>query len=95
MLPLRDRAPDEPSLTDYDLAQAKRYLRLLDAAAEDADWREVARIVLEIDPIDEPARARTMWETHLARAQWMTREGWKQLLAMDKDGHQYREWRNN
>jgi hypothetical protein len=33
------------------------YLRLLDADAEGADWREVARIVLHIDPDREPERA--------------------------------------
>jgi hypothetical protein len=43
------------------------YLRLLDADAEGADWQEVARIVLHIDPIREPARARKAFESHLAR----------------------------
>jgi hypothetical protein len=56
------------------------YLRLLDAEAEGADWKEVARIVLRIDPAREPRRVRRAWETHLARARWMTEHGWEHLL---------------
>jgi hypothetical protein len=44
-----DTAPDEPFLTGYDMAHLVTYLRLLDADAEGADWREVAAIVLELD----------------------------------------------
>ena len=46
MLPI-SRPPD-PALTPYDREHA--YMRLLDADAEGADWREVAQIVLHIDP---------------------------------------------
>ena len=45
-----DIAPDEPALTPYDEQHAVTYARLLDAEADNADWREVARIVLQIDP---------------------------------------------
>ena len=45
-----DVAPDEPALTPYDEQHAVTYARLLDAEADSADWREVARIVLQIDP---------------------------------------------
>ncbi len=45
-----DLAPDEPTLTPYDEQHAVTYARLLDAEADNADWREVARIVLQIDP---------------------------------------------
>src|ERR1700741_357099 len=51
-------APDEPALTAYDKEHAVTYARLLDAEADNADWREVARIVLRIDPATEPERAR-------------------------------------
>jgi hypothetical protein len=53
-------------------------LRLLAADEEGADWREVGRIVLHIDPENQPVRARQAFETHLA--QWMTR-GRVQALA--------------
>ena len=42
--------------------------------------REVARIVLHIDPATEPDRARRAWESHLARARWMTEQGFRHLL---------------
>src|ERR1700691_2717754 len=75
-----DLAPAERILTGYDEQHLVTYLRLLDAAAEDADWREVARIVLRIDPAREPERARQAWESHLARARWMTEHGYRHLL---------------
>jgi hypothetical protein len=56
------------------------YLRLLDADAEGADWREVANVVLHIDPDRDPERARRAWESHLARAKWMTQSGYRHLL---------------
>ena len=67
-------------LTGYDEQHVVTYLRLLDAARDGADWREVARLVLHIDPSREPDRARRAWETHLARARWMTESGFKHLL---------------
>lgn len=46
-----------------------------DADAEDADWREVAQIVLHIER--EPRRARRAYESHLNRARWMTEHGYR------------------
>jgi hypothetical protein len=43
-------------LTIYDEKHLVTYLRLLDAEAEGADWRDVARIVLHHDPENEPDR---------------------------------------
>jgi hypothetical protein len=48
-----DTPPSDPVLTVYDEEHLITYLRLLDADAEGADWREVARIVLHIDPQHE------------------------------------------
>lgn len=73
-------APSDPVLTGYDEAHSVTYLRLLDAAAEDADWREVARIVLGCDPDADPDCARQTYESHLARARWMTEQGYVHLL---------------
>jgi len=75
-----DLAPDEPALTSYDEQHAVTYARLLDAEADNADWHEVARIVLHIDPVSEPARARSAYESHLARAKWVARHGYRHLL---------------
>jgi hypothetical protein len=75
-----DTAPTDPMLTDYDRQHFVTYLRLLDADDEGANWREVARIVLHIDPDREPARAQTAFDSHLARAKWMTEHGYRHVL---------------
>lgn len=78
-----DAPPAEPTVTTYDLAHKVIYLRLLDAAAEGADWREVARIVLGLDPECDPERVRRIHDSHLARARWMTESGYRDLLGYD------------
>lgn len=75
-----DEAPTSSILTAYDEEHLVTYMRLLDAAAEDADWREVAKIVLHIDPRREPDRAYKAWKSHLERARWMTHTGYRHLL---------------
>jgi len=78
--PVTDRAPEADVPTGYDEEHLISYLRLLDADAAGADWAEVARIVLHIDPSREPERARRSWESHLARAKWLTEHGYRDLL---------------
>jgi Uncharacterized conserved protein (DUF2285) len=75
-----DSAPADSMLTPYDHEHFITYLRLLDADAEGADWQEVARIVLHIDPEREPDRARRAFDSHLSRAKWMTKHGYRHLL---------------
>jgi hypothetical protein len=75
-----DTAPKVSELTPYDHKHLITYLRLLDADAEGADWQEVAQIVLHINPEREPARARRAFDSHLARAKWMTEHGYRHLL---------------
>ncbi|MFI0849128.1 DNA -binding domain-containing protein [Mesorhizobium sp. IMUNJ 23232] len=75
---------DDPPLTDrvnaYDEAHFATYLRLLDAAEEGADWREVAAIVFGLDVDADPQRAKHIHDTHLARARWMAEKGYRHLL---------------
>ncbi len=75
---------DSPPLTDrvnaYDEAHLAIYLRLLDAAEEGADWREVAGIVFGFDVTSDPERAKRIHDSHLARARWMTENGYRHLL---------------
>jgi uncharacterized protein with NAD-binding domain and iron-sulfur cluster len=78
---LQDEPPRASTVTDYDRAHAVIYLRLLDAAAEGADWREVARIVLGLDPATQSERAKRVHDSHLARARWMSESGYRDLLA--------------
>ncbi|WP_407179686.1 DNA -binding domain-containing protein [Bradyrhizobium sp. STM 3562] len=75
-----DLAPTDPMLTPYDEQHLATYWRLLDADAEGADWTEVVRIVLRIDPDREPTRARNVFESYLSRARWMSERGYRQLL---------------
>ena len=75
-----DAAPSDSALTVYEEEHIITYLRMLDANAEDADWREVARIVLHLDPDREPDRAQRAFESHLARAKWMTEHGYRQVV---------------
>ena len=77
---IADLAPAGPLLTAYDEEHAVTYVRLLDADAESADWREVSRIVLHIDPDYDAERARRAFDSHLSRAKWVVRIGYRQLL---------------
>ena len=76
-----DAPPTSDHLTDYDHAHLKVYARLLDAAAEHANWCEVARVVLGLDPDGEPDGARRVYDAHLARARGMTTAGYRYLLG--------------
>jgi hypothetical protein len=76
-----DIAPSDAVLTAYDEEHVITYLRLLDAHAEGADWREVARVVLHLDPEHECNRARKTFDSHLSRAKWMTEHGYRHLLC--------------
>ena len=75
-----DEAPTGDYITKYDERHFVTYLRLLDAKAEDADWKEVAQIVLHRDPVSEEFRTYRCWQSHLERAQWLSREGYKRML---------------
>lgn len=78
--PVAEAAPVEPFLTGYDMDHLVTYLRLLDADADGANWQEAARIVLNLDTEKDPERTKRVWESHLARAKWMTEHGYRHLL---------------
>ena len=67
-----DRAPCATVVTGYDEQHLAVYSDLLEAEADGADWDEAALLVLHIDPVREPERARRVWESHLARAKWIS-----------------------
>ena len=79
-----DEPPHSASLTDYDRTHLKLYLRLLDAEADGAGWQEVVGILFKIDPNIDPGRARRMYDSHLARARWMTEQGYRHLLRGER-----------
>lgn len=74
-----DEPPQSAVLTSYDRAHMKLYLRLLDAETDGADWREAVELLFGIDPAIEPERASRVHRSHLARARWMTEQGYRQL----------------
>ena len=55
------------------------YLRLLDSARDGACWQEVVQILFGLDPENDPERCRRIHDTHLARARWMSEQGYRQL----------------
>ncbi len=75
-----DEPPESAVLTEYDRANFKLYLCLLDAAAKNVDWREVVSVLFKFDPSEDLERARHIHDTHLARAHWMTEHGYRQLI---------------
>jgi len=77
---IADVAPAGPALTAYDQEHMITYMRVLDADQQGADWRDVSRIVLRIDPDTEADRARIAFESHFSRARWMTEQGYRHLL---------------
>jgi hypothetical protein len=80
-----ETAPEVEELTAYDIHHLVTCLRLLDADDEGADWQEVARVVLALDPEGDEVRAKRTWVSHLARARWMAREGHRLLLSVDQE----------
>ncbi|WP_331375440.1 DNA -binding domain-containing protein [Sinorhizobium chiapasense] len=79
--PFREEGPPlTQRVNAHDEAHVATYLRLLDADAEGADWREAVRIIFGIDPDADPARAKRIHETHLSRARRMTQVGYRHLL---------------
>lgn len=81
--PVALAAPTDETLTEYDQQHVITYLRLLDAEADGAEWTEVASLVLRMDPVSDPARAKATWESHLARAKWLVDHGYRDLLRRD------------
>ena len=79
--PVADEPPSSDALTPYDELHLIHYIILLDADRDGVPWQEVAREALRIDARSEPGRARRAYETHLARAKWMTKVGYRHLLS--------------
>ena len=67
--------PWSDGITEYDNRHDETCIRLLDADEEGLGKDEVARLILGIDPANEPERAHKAVESHLARARWMTDVG--------------------
>ncbi len=75
-----DRPPLTERVNAYDERHLATYLRMLMAEEEGADWREVVLVIFGLDPAQEPDRAKTVYDSHMARARWMTEAGYRHLL---------------
>ena len=76
-----DEPPQAACVTPYDERHLVTYLAILDASEAEADWREVAKQLFGVDADCEPDRARRIYESHLARARWMTETGYRDLVG--------------
>ncbi len=69
-------------VTAYDRAHFATYASLLDAVAAGVDWRQVTATLFGVDAaMDEPA-AKLVFDANLARARWMTTDGYRLLAGL-------------
>ena len=77
---LASNAPTADAFTAYDETHMAVYLSLLHASAEGATEAEMCRDILGIDAAAEPDRAKTMLQSHLKRAHWLSTSGRQRIL---------------
>ncbi|RYL96449.1 hypothetical protein EWH10_18585 [Sphingobium fuliginis] len=76
---LRNVAPSG-QVVAYDRQNLAVYAALLDADAAGIGWVEGARSILGLDDKVDSMTAQGCWESHLARARWITGEGLSSAL---------------
>lgn len=76
-----DCPPASELITDYDERHHETYWRLLDADAQKADWKETVRAIFHVEPDADLTRCRLLFETHLARARWISESGYRTLIG--------------
>lgn len=74
-----DEPPSSEGLTDYDRKHMVLYMRLIDSARDGANWQEVVQVLFGLDPATNSDRCRKVYDMHLARARWMTEQGYREL----------------
>ncbi|GBH32740.1 DUF2285 domain-containing protein [Sphingobium xenophagum] len=90
--PFEDVPPGGDLLTAYDLAHLAAYIHLLDAEkAPENPWQQAVASLFGIDAARDPGRARQVYESHLARARWMTEVGYRQLAQLELKQQQRRD----
>jgi hypothetical protein len=81
---LQTTPPASDNVTDYDLALANHYLRLLAAEEDGAHWSEAVCHIFGLDWEADREGARAIHAAHLARARWMAEVGFLELLRRDQ-----------
>lgn len=79
-----DEPPLSDTLTDYDRAHFKLYMRLLHAEADGSDWKEAVEVLFGIDPSLEPDRALRIHTSHIARARWTSEHFYNEMLCQSR-----------
>lgn len=78
---VQETVPWSDHITSYDREHFTLYMKLLDASSDGADELEMAWSIFGVDPVDSPAGAINIVGSHLARANWLLVEGYKELFA--------------
>ena len=79
---IKPLAPQGLPWTDYDALMSSTYAGLVLDARAGVPWAESCADHLGLDPDEDPLGAKTCWQSHLARAEWMmTPEGFAALEA--------------
>ena len=79
--PLAEAVPCSDNLTAYDRAHFTIYMKLLTATTDEASVEEMAKDIFGIDPVREPDRAKKTVNSHVDRANWILKSGYKELFA--------------
>ena len=85
--PPAEFAPTFTDVTDYDHEHANIYRHILESVDDRTDWRAAAKLILGIDPSENPKRARHSYDSHLARARWLTEHGHIRWLKEGRTAH--------
>lgn len=75
MQPLDAIAPVGETVSDYDRHNLLTYAELISADDAGVDWVDGASTILGRDPAIDPEATKLCWDSHLARARWITGAG--------------------
>ncbi|CTQ58475.1 hypothetical protein LA5095_02291 [Roseibium album] len=78
---IQETVPWSDRVTGYDKEHFTLYMKLLVASSDGANELEMARAILGVDPAASPEFAKKIVGSHLARANWLLVEGYKELFA--------------
>ncbi len=71
-------------VTSYDRANFATYASLLDAVAAGVDWRKVTTTLFGVDAAVDEQTAKQVYDANLARARWMTTDGYRLLAGLPR-----------
>ena len=78
---LLETVPWKDAITAYDRAHLTLYLKLLDAVRAGVLRDQISSDVMRLGASIDPEVARRVVDSHIDRAVWMSRHGYRHLLA--------------